>query len=188
MTGPSRGPCLTVPPLKSWGSKRMLPERLTTPRMTLRRPELSDLEGYVAYYTGNRTGGVGGPKPRYIVVERFMAMVGQWALRGYGRYVMTDCSGPGFGHVGVMQIDDHDVPEITWTLWDAAHEGQGFATEAAQAVLQAWQGPRLIARVAPDNLASRRVAERLGMAVDPTAPPASYTVDVISFSQLEVSA
>lgn len=165
----------------------MLPEQITTARMILRRPALSDIEGYVAYYTGDRTGGVGGPKPRGIVVERFMAMVGQWALRGYGRYVLTDGS-LAFGHAGVMHIDDHDAPEITWTLWNGAREGHGLATEAARAVLQAWQGPRLIARVAPDNHASRRVAERLGMAVDPTAPPASYALDVVSFRQPKVPA
>ena len=164
-----------------------LPETLTTARMTLRRPALCDLEAYVAYYTGTRTGGVGGPKPRAIVVERFMAMVGQWALRGYGRYVMTDAT-CAFGHVGVLHIDERDAPEITWTLWDAAREGQGLATEAARAVLAAWTGPSLVARVAPENAASLRVAERLGMVRDIAAPPPSYNADVLTFGFAEAQA
>ena len=128
-----------------------------------------------------------GPKPRYVVADRFMGMVGQWALRGYGRYVMTQGDAV-FGHVGVMHIDEIEAPEITWTLWDDAREGQGFATEAARAVLQAWAGPPLLARVKPDNAASLRVAERLGMVPAPDAPPASYGEDVLNFRLPTVAA
>ncbi|MEL7182818.1 MAG: N-acetyltransferase, partial [Pseudomonadota bacterium] len=77
-----------------------LPDTLTTARLILRRPALGDLAAYVAYYTGPRTTGVGGPRPRNDVVDRFHAMAGQWALRGYGRYVITQ-GGAGFGHVGI---------------------------------------------------------------------------------------
>lgn len=162
----------------------MMPETLTTARMTLRRPVLSDLDGYVAYYTGARAGGVGGPKPRYVVVERFMGMVGQWMLRGYGRHVMVDADGA-FGHVGVMHIDDVDPPEITWTLWDPAREGRGFATEAARAVLAAWNGPALVARIMPENAGSISVAKRLGMVEDQNATPPSYNGEVLTFRMPE---
>ena len=160
-----------------------LPDTLRSERLVLRRPTLADLEAYVAYYTGPRTGGVGGPKPRHIVVERFAAMVGQWALRGYGRYAITD-GGTGFGHAGVMQIDDGDAPELTWTLWDASREGQGYATEAARAVQDAWHGPDLIVRIDPANAASLRVAQKLGYRPDPKAPrPAHDTRDVLTLRQ-----
>jgi RimJ/RimL family protein N-acetyltransferase len=144
---------------------------------------MDDLEGYVSYYTGDRTGGVGGPKPRYVVVERFMAMVGQWALRGYGRYAMTK-GGNAFGHVGVMHIDNVDPAEMTWTIWDSAETGRGYATEAAQAVMKAWTGAPLIARIAPDNRASIRMAERLGLTLDPAATPPSYNPDMITYRQV----
>jgi len=157
-----------------------LPPTLTTERLTLRQFELRDLDGYVAYYTGPRTGGVG-PKPRHVVVERFMAMAGQWVLRGFGRYAITD-GGAGFGHVGVMQTEEDATPELTWTLWDAAREGQGFATEAARAVLDAWQGAPLVARVMPDNAASRRVAERLGLRHQPDATPPAYAPGMLTFA------
>jgi RimJ/RimL family protein N-acetyltransferase len=158
-----------------------LPDILRTSRLVLRRPDLDDLEAYAAYYTGPRTGGVGGPKPRHQVAERFAAMAGQWALRGFGRYVISE-GGRGFGHVGVMQIDAGDAPELTWTLWDGTREGRGYATEAARAVLDAWRGPDLIARVVAGNAASCRVAEKLGFAVDRDAvPPAHLSDELVTF-------
>lgn len=159
-----------------------LPAAIPTQRLTLRPFEMRDLEGYVAYYTGPRTGGVGGPKPRYVVVERFMAMLGQWALRGYGRYAIAQ-DGPAFGHAGVMHIDGADPPEMTWTLWDGAKEGQGFATEAAKAVVEAWQGPALLARIDPDNTASQKLATRLGFTLDPDATPPSYAPHFLTYRQ-----
>lgn len=146
----------------------LLPETIDTARLHLRLPQLCDLEAYVAYYTGPRTGGVGGPKPRRQVVDRFLSMVGQWPLRGFGRYTITYDS-DGIGHVGVMQADNTDPIELTWTLWDGQYEGQGIATEAAQAVLDAWQGPELIVTVHPENHASARVAEKLGFVPDETS-------------------
>lgn len=157
-----------------------LPATLSTERLTLRPFEMRDLEAYVGYYTGPRTGGVGGPKPRYAVVERFMAMAGQWALRGYGRYAI-DLAGEGIGHAGVMHVDTSDPEELTWSLWDAAHEGRGFASEAAKAVLDAWRGAPLLARIAPDNLPSRKVAERIGMVLDPAAPPPDYAPSFVTY-------
>lgn len=143
----------------------LLPQTITTARLRLRLPQLGDLEAYVAYYTGPRTGGVGGPKPRAQVVDRFLAMAGQWALRGFGRYTITHNS-IGIGHAGVMQADENDPLELTWTLWDGQCEGRGFATEAAKAVLAAWDGPDLVVKVHRDNHASIRVADKLGFARD----------------------
>lgn len=160
-----------------------MPDTLTTSRLTLRRPGLQDLEGYVAYYTGPRTAGVGGPKPRHVVVERFMGMAGQWALRGFGRYIMARGDDAGFGHVGVMQMDDADATELTWSIWDAGHEGRGLATEAAAAVMAAWTGPALTVRVHADNTASLRVAEKLGFAPDAAAIPAHYPRGFQGFRQ-----
>ncbi len=158
----------------------MLPSTLHTSRLVLRAFCLDDQEAYVAYYTGPRTAGVGGAKPRYQVVERFHAMAGQWALRGFGRYAVT-LDGRAIGHVGVLQMDDSDPLELTWSLWDSAHEGQGYATEAARAVLAAWQGPPLIAQIDASNAASLRVAARLGFVAAPDLPAHPLMPDGVSF-------
>ncbi|RFP88592.1 N-acetyltransferase [Rhodobacteraceae bacterium 63075] len=147
-----------------------LPPTISTERLTLRPFEMRDLDGYLAYYTGGRTDGVGGPLSRQNAVNRFFAMAGQWALRGYGRYAIS-LSDTAIGHTGVLHSDPADPAELTWTLWTDAQEGQGYATEAAQAVLSEWTGPALIARIAPDNAASIRVAERIGMRFDSEATP-----------------
>ena len=150
-----------------------LPKTISTERLLLRPFEMRDLDGYLAYYTGDRTDGVGGPQSRQTVVNRFFAMAGQWALRGYGRYAIS-LRDTAIGHTGVLHCDPADPAELTWTLWTAAQEGQGYATEAAQAVLSEWDGPTLIAHIAPENAASIRVAERIGMRFDPHATPPSY--------------
>ncbi len=157
-----------------------LPATISTARLTLRGLEMNDLEPYVAYYTGDRTGGVGGPKPRFRVVERFHAMAGQWALRGYGRYGIAQ-GDIAFGHVGIMHMDEADPIEITWTLWDPAYEGQGFATEAANAVLEAWRGPQLIAQILNENTASLAVAQRLSFVEDPSALAPDYAPTMRTF-------
>ena len=58
--------------------------------------------------------------------------------------------------------------ELGWTIAPAA-QGRGIATEAAGAALDlAWQmgAHRVIAHLDEENVASRRVAERLGMVVE----------------------
>ncbi|MEM6896261.1 MAG: GNAT family N-acetyltransferase [Pseudomonadota bacterium] len=151
-----------------------LPPTIETERLTLRPFEMRDLDGYLAYYmSGERTGGVGGPKPKYNATERFMAMAGQWALRGYGRYAVADkTGGEAFGHVGIMHVEDDAEPEMTWTLWDPAQTGNGYATEAAKPAMAAWlkSHGHVVAHIENGNTASQRVAERLGMAQDPSRP------------------
>lgn len=151
------------------GGAASLPKMLTTRRLVLRPFALSDLGAYIAYYTGPRTAGVGGPKPRHVVAERFHAMAGQWALRGFGRYAIA-LNDVAIGHVGVLKIDDPDQHEMTWSLWDAVNEGKGYAFEAAHAVLRTWSGPNLVAQIDRENLASIRLAERLGFVEDAGAP------------------
>lgn len=140
-------------------------QTLTTDRLTLRPFAAGDLAPYTAYYTGPRTGGVGGALPEYKVFERFCAMIGHWSLRGFGRFaICLDPTEPGIGHVGPMQLTDA-APEMTWTLWSQQHEGKGYATEAARAVLDhlfdlGWAS--ILAHVEADNARSHALARRLG--------------------------
>lgn len=151
--------------------------RLNTERLHLRQFQEQDLAPYAAYYTDpTRTGGVGGALPEHKVFERFCAMIGHWALRGFGRYaICLDPDAPGIGHVGPMQLTDAPA-EMTWTLWSSRHEGQGFATEAARGALadlfaNGWTS--ILAHVEAENAPSHAVAKRLG-GVPTGMPPASW--------------
>lgn len=149
-------------------------DRLSTARLVLRRPEAGDFPAYAAYCASDRARFVGGPFDAARAFEKFAAMAGHWDLRGFGRYVMT-LEGQAIGHVGPLQLLGDETPEMTWTLWDPAREGQGYAREAARAVtahlLDDLGWPGVILRIAADNAASRQLAERLGaVPCDASAP------------------
>ena len=138
---------------------------LTTARLRLRRPYAEDLSAYRAHYTSDRSVFQGGPYSTQQCFERLAAMIGHWELRGFGRYVI-ELDGQGIGHVGPLQIDDASAPELTWSLWHQDFEGNGYASEGADAVAQhllkdcGWS--RLVVLIQPENVRSMRVAERLG--------------------------
>ena len=150
---------------------------IRTERLVLRGFAPADYPAYEAYYTDPaRTGGVGGALPPHQAFERFCSMIGHWAMRGFGRYAITT-GGRAIGHVGPQQVEDHHEPEMTWTLWDPAETGKGYATEAARAVLQdlfAAGWTRLIALIHTENAASVAVVRRLGGVEDTSIPLPSY--------------
>ncbi len=72
------------------------------------------------------------------------------------------------GRCGLLPwtIEQRFEVEVAYLL-DKAYWGQGLATEAAQAIMQYGFDhlhlPRLICLIDPENAASRRVAEKIGM-------------------------
>ena len=92
-----------------------------------------------------------------------------WAARGYGRAAIHDrADGRFIGRGGLQYWARFDEVEVTWALRRDAW-GSGLATEAGGAWLR-WglehAGlPYVTAMIAPENRASRSVAERLGMSV-----------------------
>ena len=104
-------------------------------------------------------------------VDRLQAKIeangfGYWAVGAPGL-------APFIGFVGLQPLP-FEAPftpavEIGWRL-ARAFWGRGFATEAARAVLAYGFGPlaldEIVAITVPDNLPSRRVMERIGMAQD----------------------
>jgi RimJ/RimL family protein N-acetyltransferase len=91
--------------------------------------------------------------------------VGGWPLRGYGMWACETLSGKFAGSVGMFHRLDWPEPEVAYAL-DQPYWGQGLATEAAGAArdwLFANSGLQRVASfIRPDNLASKRVVERLG--------------------------
>ena len=101
-------------------------------------------------------------------ISRF---VRHWEERGFGLWALEEkASGAFVGFVGLLHHDDwpegdHKV-EVGWRL-DRAHWGGGFATEgAAASVRYGFERvglERIISIIQPANLASRRVAEKVGL-------------------------
>lgn len=90
-----------------------------------------------------------------------------YAARGYGMYALVHRqSGQSLGFIGLVHPDQQPEPELKYAFRRSCW-GQGLATEAAIGLLHysrhALGITRVVATVAPENQASRRVLEKIGM-------------------------
>lgn len=145
---------------------------LTTPRLTLRAPEMADFPAYRDFVTSARARFMGGPHDAAKAWDWFCNDTAQWHLLNMGGLIVT-LEGAAIGQVALCAGPIFPEPELGWFLFSAAHEGQGFATEAASALRDWALGPRglstIVAYVDPANAASRALAERLGGQIDAQA-------------------
>ncbi|NNL19451.1 MAG: GNAT family N-acetyltransferase [Boseongicola sp.] len=114
---------------------------------------------------------IGGPYNDYRASTRAWGhMVGLWVMRGYSSHVWTLKDDTVIGHGGPWYPATWPEPEFGWTLYDAAHEGKGYAIEAMTTLRDwAWSYIGLtscVAYIDPDNHASANLAKRLGGALD----------------------
>lgn len=134
-------------------------------RVRLRAPRLADLPAWTEILCSDRAVHMDGPYARDDAFMEFAAGAGSWLLRGHGVWTVDPREGGeplGFVLVGFEPGDRE--PELGFFL-RAGAEGQGYASEAAQAARDwAWaQGlPSLVSYVDPANARSARLAERLG--------------------------
>ena len=98
---------------------------------------------------------------------RMMAtMLGHWALRGYGMWIVElRASGEVVGRVGPWQPEEWPGFEVGWTI-AKPHWGNGYAGEAARASID-WARrelgvERIISCIDPVNTRSIAVARKLG--------------------------
>jgi ribosomal-protein-alanine N-acetyltransferase len=90
---------------------------------------------------------------------------------GYGRFaVELKETGKVIGFSGIKYLPEIDLPEVGYRYLKE-YWGQGIGTEAARACVefarQDLKLEKLIALIAPENIASIRVAEKLGMTRGP---------------------
>jgi RimJ/RimL family protein N-acetyltransferase len=145
------------------------PLSLDTPRLLLRPLADADFDDYAALcadaevmrHVGDR-----GALSREDAWRQLAMLVGHWRLRGYGMWAVHERSSGAFvGRVGLHYPEGWPDREVAWAL-ARSWWGRGFAFEAATAALRvafealAW--PRVISVIAPGNLRSIRLAERLG--------------------------
>ena len=141
---------------------------IETERLILRMFRESDTDAYAEMVGDAEVMRFLGGKPmsRQEAWRNMAMLLGHWHLRGYGFWAVEErASGELVGRVGCWQPEGWPGLEVGWALrrrfW-----GRGYATEAARASLNhaftALDQPRVISLIAPDNVNSSRVAERLG--------------------------
>lgn len=139
--------------------------RLVTERLILRAPTLDDVPAYlllngdakVTQFVGTAlaedTAGIAawieGLGQRYPEGSR----QGVWAAEAEGRFAGSFMLRPA-RDTGELELGYRLLPEF----W-----GRGLATEAARALVDLAVGERVVARIHRDNIASRKLAEGLGM-------------------------
>lgn len=141
--------------------------RIETRRLLLRPPLRRDFDGYAGLIGDPQAARfIGGVQVRETAWRSFMTQAGAWQLEGFAMFSVLDkVSGRWLGRVGPWQPEGWPGTEVGWALRRDAW-GHGFAWEAAVAAID-WAFAHLgwsqvIHTIHPDNLASIRLAERLG--------------------------
>jgi RimJ/RimL family protein N-acetyltransferase len=148
---------------------------LETARLVLRGHRLDDFEPSAAMWADEAVVRhiSGRPSTRDQSWSRVLRYAGHWALLGYGLWVIRErASGRFVGEAGFADYHREiepsldGIPELGWVFVRDAW-GNGYATEAVEGAL-AWgrEHLRAYARtaciIAPENVASIRVAEKTG--------------------------
>ena len=140
---------------------------LETERLVLRMLRESDTDAYAEMMADPEVMRfLGKPMSRQEAWRNMAMVLGHWHLRGYGFWAVEEkSSGELVGRIGCWRPEGWPGLEVGWALrrrfW-----GRGYATEAARAsarhAFTALGQTRVISLIAPDNVNSIRVAERLG--------------------------
>lgn len=147
---------------------------LETARLILRGHQLSDFPAFAEMWADPAvTRYIGGaPLCEEDAWAKFLRTFGMWPLMNFGFWsVVEKASGRRIGECGFLEARRDVVPslkgmpEVGWAFVPMAH-GRGHATEAVRAALfwgDAHFGKvRMACIIAPENTASRRVAEKTG--------------------------
>jgi RimJ/RimL family protein N-acetyltransferase len=142
---------------------------LATERLVLRMFCEADFNAYAQMCADPevvRYLGEGKPLSRADTWRHLAMLLGHWPLRGYGMWAVEErASGHLIGRIGFFNPEGWPGFELGWML-GRAYWGQGFATEGARVALaygfRELQQTHIISMIRPQNIASIRVAERLG--------------------------
>jgi RimJ/RimL family protein N-acetyltransferase len=147
-----------------------MPE-IETQRLRLRQLAPDDLDAYHSLIYADaevmRFMPGGQPRPREKAARFLERSLHHWEERGFGPWGVTlRKSGGLIGHCGLFYVEEAREIEVMYALardqW-----GKGLATEGAKASLrygfEQLELERIVAFVMPENIASVRVIEKLGM-------------------------
>jgi ribosomal-protein-alanine N-acetyltransferase len=141
-----------------------------TPRLILRSLQSSDFEPLCAILSDRdvlrympRTE----PYPAEVVERIMQRQQVHWDAHGYGFFAVADRqTGELIGWCGLGVLDETAETEIKY-LFKKSHWGRGLASEAALRCVEdgfaQYNLEHIIGLVHPENIASRRVLEKLGL-------------------------
>lgn len=148
---------------------------LETQRLTLRHLILDDLDELFTLYSDPE---IRKYFPEGVLNREETQEELEWHMHGHPKYpelglwaTIHKETGKFIGRCGLLpwKIDDKLEIEIAYLI-DKAFWHQGLATEAAQGILQyGFENlnlSRLICLIDPDNIASQKVAEKIGMTLE----------------------
>lgn len=146
---------------------------LQTDRLILRGTERSGLPEFTRFMTSSpRMKAQGETVSNEQTWFAFLTGIGHWQWHGFGFFTLSlrDGSVP-LGRVGMLKHSNWPEVELAWHLFEGS-EGNGYATEAAQAV-RLWAYHRhgfnqLFSYIHCENHRSHAVARRLGAVTDGT--------------------
>lgn len=141
--------------------------RIETRRLLLRLPQTGDFERYAELFAdGEASRHIGGQLARGAAWRRFLQMPGAWMLQGFAMFsVVEKETGLWIGQAGPWRPDGWPGKEIGYAFHPQAW-GKGYAVEAVAATIDwafanlGWED--IIHCISPANVASKKVAQRLG--------------------------
>lgn len=144
---------------------------IETSRLILRMFTPDDLDGLYSLFSDPdvvRYVGTGETASRAETESALQSIMKHWERHGFGRWAILDKRAQKFmGYGGLRMLID--TPEVVYHF-AKAYWGMGFATEMARASLRYGfedKGfERILAVAKPENLASIRVMEKIGMTYD----------------------
>ena len=165
---------------------------LETQRLLLRHQVIEDLDDLWALYCDPKITRYipDAPRSREEAKEEL-----EWHMNGHPRFpelglwaTIHKETGRFIGRCGLLswEIDGQQEVEVAYTI-AREYWGQGLATEAAQAILhygfETLKRSRLICLIEPENEASKRVAEKIGMSFEKEAHDELGTFFVYSINK-----
>ena len=141
-----------------------------TPRLRARKIEQADVDAMLSVYGDRevvRWVGDGEPFDRALCEKWIDITHTDYVTRGYGTFALVErASGAVIGFGGLVHLGGQTQAEIKYAL-HRSRWGQGFATEAAAALLAYGASEfglsEVIATTAPENESSHRVLLKAGM-------------------------
>jgi RimJ/RimL family protein N-acetyltransferase len=158
--------------------------RLETERLVLRGPMARDWPLWRDFSASGRARHIGGPFDEPKAWRAFCHVIGMWVARGFGLFVVTrKTDDTAIGMTGPWYPIEWPEPEIGWTLWSPDAEGKGYAFEAAAAARRHAYGvlgwTTAVSYIAPANVRSIALAERLGATLDRDATAPNDASDLV---------